>query len=155
MASVITGCTAEEAIRAKAQLEELAPDDRAGEVDAVLGAIAGANTAAQQPDSATEAEPEAEPESGVEPKPASNPKRAWTELVTDLPTLLGLSTDPGYLLGYGPLGCDQSRVLAGRSRWKALVTIGEKAIAALLVLVEPHEYRCDTGRDHRGTDDFD
>ncbi|WP_168176643.1 HNH endonuclease signature motif containing protein [Williamsia sp. 1135] len=145
MASLTTGCTAEEAIRAKAQLEEMALDDPAGEVDAVLDAIANANAAATE-----DAEPEPEPEVEPEPEPAARPsaaapsrtaKRAWTELVLDLPTLLGLSKDPGYLLGYGSLDCDQSRSLAGRSRWRALVTIGEDAIAALVELINAAQGR--------------
>ncbi len=124
MASLVTRCTAAAAIRAKAQLEELVPDDPAAQADAVLGAIAGAN---------------AEPEPDVPPgrpaaKTTQNPHRAWTELITDLPTLLGLSTNPGYLLGYGPLDCDQARALAVPSRWRALVTISERAVAALIGL---------------------
>lgn len=140
MASLITRCTAEEAIRAKAQLEEMAPDDPSGQADAVLDAIADANAKALEP------EPEPEPDAVSEPvaEPQAQPERdrrrrnaqhAWTELVTDLPTLLGLSTDPGYLIGYGPLDRDQTRALAVSSRWRALVTISEKAIAALIDLL--------------------
>ena len=122
MASLITACTAEEAIRAKVQLEEMAPDDRAAQVDAVLDAIAGA---AEPADTAPVPTPTA----------TDRHKRAWTELVVDLPTVLGLSTNPGYLMGYGPLDCEQSRSLAGRSRWKGLVTIGENALTAVLELI--------------------
>ncbi|WP_143696544.1 HNH endonuclease signature motif containing protein [Williamsia muralis] len=125
MASLITACTAEEAIRAKAQLEEMAPDDRAAQVDAVLGAIADANAATD----------DEMPAAAQARTSTDQSKRAWTELVVDLPTVLGLSTNPGYLLGYGPLDCEQSRSLAGRSRWKGLVTIGEKAVAAVLHLI--------------------
>ncbi|PYE11701.1 HNH endonuclease, partial [Williamsia limnetica] len=138
MASLTAGCTAEEAIRAKAQLEEMAVDDRAGEVDAVLDAIAKANAAAtEEPETELDPESEADAAGGPSPEPARAraATRAWTELVLDLPTLLGLSKGPGYLLGYGSVDCDQSRSLAGRSRWKALVTIGEDAIAALVELI--------------------
>ena len=126
MASLITVCTAEEAVRAKAQLEEIAPDDRAAQVDAVLDAIA---------DVAEPADTAAPADTAPTPTSPDRHKRAWTELVVDLPTVLGLSTNPGYLMGYGPLDCEQSRWLAGRSRWKGLVTIGENALTAVLELI--------------------
>lgn len=136
MASLITRCTAAEAIRAKAQLEQMAPDDPAGQADAVLDAIADANAVALEPEPDAESGPEAGP--GRQPERARRDRtaqRAWTELVTDLPTLLGLSTDPGYLIGYGPINRDQTRALAVSSRWRALVAISENAIAALMDLL--------------------
>lgn len=107
---------------------------RPGQADAVLDAIADANAVALEP------EPDAEsgPEAGRQPERARRDRtaqRAWTELVTDLPTLLGLSTDPGYLIGYGPINRDQTRALAVSSRWRALVAISENAIAALMDLL--------------------
>ncbi|ETD30187.1 HNH endonuclease signature motif containing protein [Williamsia sp. D3] len=127
MASLITACTAEEAVRAKAQLDDMAPDDRAGQVDAVLDAIA---TGHEQIESA----PDLSDGTDSEQKPARLAPRAWTELVVDLPTVLGLSANPGYLLGYGPLDGVQSRMLADKSRWRGLVTIGEQAVSGLLDL---------------------
>lgn len=145
MASLITACTAEEAIRAKAQLDDMTSDDRAGQVDAVLDAIATSQskTEAAATETSTPAESAASSEAGTrdlpvgadaERKPARMAQRAWTELVVDLTTVLGLSSNPGYLIGYGPLDCEQSRSLAGRSRWRGLVTIGEKAVSGLLDL---------------------
>ncbi|PVY34220.1 HNH endonuclease signature motif containing protein [Williamsia muralis] len=142
MASLITACTAEEAVRVKAQLDEMAPDDRAGQVDVVLDAIAtshgqteaaGAETS-NPAGSAVSPKADTRGLADAERKPARSAPRAWTELVVDLPTVLGLSSNPGYLLGYGPLDCEQSRSLAGRSRWRGLVTIGEKAVSGLLDL---------------------
>ena len=102
MASLIAACTAEEAIRAKAQLDEMAPDDHAGQVNAVLDAVAEANAATGNETSVP----------GSATSPAEQPKRAWTELVVDLPTVMGLSTNPGYLLGY-----DRS-IVNSRGRWR-------------------------------------
>lgn len=50
-------------------------------------------------------------------------KRLETQVVIELPTLLGLAEEPGELIGYGPIPAILARRLAGvSSHWRRLVT---------------------------------
>ena len=47
---------------------------------------------------------------------------ASINVAIDLPTLLGLAENPGYLTGYGPIPADIARNLASDGKWKRFIT---------------------------------
>lgn len=49
-------------------------------------------------------------------------RRLETQVVVDLPTLLGLADNPGELVGFGPIPASLARQLAADSKWRRLVT---------------------------------
>lgn len=49
-------------------------------------------------------------------------RRLETQVLVDLPTLLGLADNPGELVGFGPIPANMARQLAADSCWRRLVT---------------------------------
>jgi Domain of unknown function (DUF222)/HNH endonuclease len=54
--------------------------------------------------------------------PTAHGRRVELQVVIELPTLLGMAQKPGELIGYGPVGAEVARELAGDACWRRLVT---------------------------------